>query len=175
MGASLPKVASPASTQQGEGIAIGIGLIKQFEGLELNAYPDPLTGGIPITIGYGSTRKKDGTSWKLSDRITQAEADELLLWQLENEFLPALQKLPDWRMMSPGQQGALISFAWNLGSGFFEADGFATISRALRQRNWNEIPRALSLYINPGSSVEVGLRRRRQAEAAAWNGVVLGE
>jgi lysozyme len=28
-------------------------LIKEFEGCRLNAYPDPLSGGLPITIGWG--------------------------------------------------------------------------------------------------------------------------
>ncbi|NET70362.1 MAG: hypothetical protein F6K62_04930 [Sphaerospermopsis sp. SIO1G2] len=37
----------------------GVVLIKEFEGLYLQAYPDPLSGGKPITIGWGSTRKKD--------------------------------------------------------------------------------------------------------------------
>ncbi|MEE4411931.1 lysozyme, partial [Serratia sp. C2(2)] len=30
-------------------------LIKRFEGLSLQAYPDPATGGKPWTIGYGHT------------------------------------------------------------------------------------------------------------------------
>ena len=36
--------------------AAGVALIKEFEGLHLSAYPDPKSGGLPITIGYGSTR-----------------------------------------------------------------------------------------------------------------------
>ena len=33
----------------------GSALIREFEGLELTAYPDPGTGGEPYTIGYGHT------------------------------------------------------------------------------------------------------------------------
>lgn len=33
----------------------GINLIKQFEGCKLDAYYDPGTSGLPITIGYGNT------------------------------------------------------------------------------------------------------------------------
>lgn len=43
----------------------GVELIKKFEGLSLDAYPDPKTGGKPITIGWGSTRKRDGSPFKL--------------------------------------------------------------------------------------------------------------
>ena len=32
----------------------GLELIKQWEGLELEAYPDPATNSLPITIGYGA-------------------------------------------------------------------------------------------------------------------------
>jgi GH24 family phage-related lysozyme (muramidase) len=33
---------------------------------------------------------------------------------------------------------------------------------------WKNIPDALMLYVNPGSSVEAGLRRRRSAEGKMW-------
>jgi lysozyme len=32
-----------------------VDFVSQHEGLRLNAYPDPATGGDPWTIGYGST------------------------------------------------------------------------------------------------------------------------
>jgi lysozyme len=75
---------------------MGIKLIKEFEGCHLNAYPDPLTGGLPITIGWGSTRNKNGQPFQMGDSITQAEADELLISQCKNQFLPALRKIPHW-------------------------------------------------------------------------------
>jgi hypothetical protein len=66
---------------------MGIKLIKEFEGCHLKAYPDPLSGGLPITIGWGSTRKKDGSAFKLGDQITQQEADDLLISQCKNTTL----------------------------------------------------------------------------------------
>jgi len=50
---------------------VGINLIKEFEGCHLNAYPDPLTKGPPITIGWGSTKDFDGTPFKIGRVITQ--------------------------------------------------------------------------------------------------------
>jgi GH24 family phage-related lysozyme (muramidase) len=146
----------------------GIELIKTFEGVRLEAYPDPKTGGLPITIGWGSTRKKDGSPFQLGERITQQEAEDLLMWQLEREFLPPLRRIPGWQQLNEQQQGAILSFAYNLGANFYNASGFETISRVLRERDWKDIERALALYRNPGTNVEEGLLRRRLSEAEVF-------
>lgn len=143
----------------------GVNLIKEFEGFFENAYPDPLTGNKPITIGWGSTRKKDGSEWRLGDKITREEAQELLIMQLENNYLPPLEKIPVWPELNINQRGALLSFAYNLGPNFYGASNFQTITRVLRDKKWDEIEAAFLKYVNPGSRVEAGLRRRRQAEA----------
>jgi hypothetical protein len=58
--ASAPAAAAPVTG--GDDVPMmGIKLIKEFEGCHLKAYPDPLSGGLPITIGWGTTRKKDGS------------------------------------------------------------------------------------------------------------------
>lgn len=146
----------------------GIELIKAWEGCELSAYSDPLTGGTPYTIGYGCTRKRDGSPWKIGDRITQQEATDLLLWQVEHEFLPELRKIPGWEELSDNRKGALLSFAWNLGAKFYGHPNFQTISKMLKDENYGNMRGALMLYVNPGSNVEQGLRRRRSAEADVW-------
>ena len=147
---------------------MGIKLIKEFEGCHLSAYPDPLTGGLPITIGWGSTRDKNGKPFQMGDKITQAEADELLISQCKNQFIPALQKIPHWNEMSDGKRGALLSFAYNLGAGFYGGDNFNTITKRLKNKEWDLVPDALYLYRNPGSNVEAGLARRRKAEGESW-------
>ena len=146
----------------------GIKLIKEFEGCHLKAYPDPLSGKLPITIGWGSTRRKNGSPFKLGDTITQKEADELLIAQCESQFLPALSKIPYWREMSDGMRGAILSFSYNLGSNFYNSEGFNTITRVLKNKEWGKVPDALILYVNPGSNVEKGLLRRRTAESKLW-------
>lgn len=148
---------------------VGIKLIKEFEGCHLKAYPDPLSGNLPITIGWGSTRKKDGSLFKLGDTITQQEADELLYFQLRHEFLPSLSKIPYWNEMNDNQRGALLSFAYNLGSGFYGSGNFNTITSRLKNKEWDKVPDALYLYRNPGSNVEAGLARRRKAEGKLWS------
>jgi lysozyme len=159
---------SGATAAPGDVPASGLKLIKEFEGCHLSAYPDPLSGNLPITIGWGSTRKKNGSPFKMGDKITQAEADELLISQCKSQFIPALTKIPHWNEMSDGKRGALLSFAYNLGAGFYGGSNFNTITKRLKNKEWDLVPDALFLYRNPGSNVEAGLARRRKAEGEAW-------
>jgi GH24 family phage-related lysozyme (muramidase) len=144
-------------------------IIKRFEGCHLKAYPDPLSGGKPYTIGWGSTKKKDGSPFSLGEQIAQDEADSLLQYHLLTAYLPALGTIPHFADMSEEQVGALLSFSYNLGARFYGSDGFETISRRLRNKEWDLISEALLLYRNPGSNVEEGLKRRRIAEGALWS------
>ena len=153
-----------------EGLPIpGVDLIKEFEGCKLKAYYDPLTGGLPITIGWGSTRRKDGTRFMIGNTITQDEADDLLYYQLRREFLPPLKNIPYWGEMNENQQGTLLSFAYNLGARFYGSSGFDTITRVLKNKEWDKVPDALYLYHNPGTEVVDGLKRRRVAEGKLWS------
>lgn len=145
-----------------------IKLIKDFEGLKLEAYPDPLTGNQPWTIGYGSTRYLDGSPVKRGDKITEKTAEILLEAEVEKISKRLSLTIPFWDDMDELMQDALISFAYNLGSGFYNSFGFNTISKVLREKRWNEVPRVLELYRNPGTNVEEGLLRRRRAEGNLW-------
>ena len=146
----------------------GVMLIKEFEDCVLHAYNDPHTGGLPITIGWGSTKDMNGKPFKLGDKLTQSQADSLFYYQLTKEYLPPLQKIPHWNEMNENQQGALLSFAYNLGAGFYGSSNFNTITRVLKSKEWDKVPETLKLYRNPGSKVEKGLLRRRTAEGELW-------
>ena len=135
----------------------------------MQAYPDPLSGNLPITIGWGSTKDLNGKPFKLGQKITQKVADDLLISQIKNEFLPTLSKIPYWNEMSDGKRGALLSFAYNLGVGFYGSGNFSSITARLKNKEWDKVPDALYLYRNPGSNVEAGLARRRKAEGKLWN------
>lgn len=142
-----------------------LSIIKEFEGLELKAYRCPAN---VWTIGYGSTRI-NGRAVRNGDRLnSEAEANTLLISQLEKEFIPKLEVLPGWVEMTDNQRSALISFAWNLGAHFYGSNGFATITNVLRQQHWHLVPGALMLYVKAGNRTLPGLVRRRQAEADLW-------
>jgi GH24 family phage-related lysozyme (muramidase) len=143
-------------------------LIKEFEGCHLTAYPDPLSGGDPWTIGYGTTRYPGGRRVSRGDKITVIEADMFVRTEIDQIAKKLGETVPHWSAMTDGQQSALISFSYNLGSGFYGSAGFETISKRLREQDWNAVPAALELYRNPGTNVEAGLLRRRRAEGELW-------
>jgi lysozyme len=143
-------------------------IIKEFEGFSSKAYYDPHTGALPITIAYGSTRKMNGTPFYIGETITREEGEKLLIYQLNKEFIPSLQRIPYWNEMTDEMKSALLSFIYNLGAGFYNSEGFNTITRVLKNKEWSKVPDALILYINPDSNVEKGLLRRRTAESKLW-------
>ncbi|WP_207714171.1 hypothetical protein [Scytonema sp. UIC 10036] len=125
---------------------------------------------------WGSTIKEDGSKWQLGDRITQERADKLLISQLGARYMRDLeQSVPFWEQMNEYQKGALLSFGYNLGSKFMTEGDFDSIRRILKNKQWEELPEILSLYRNPGTHVELGLKRRRYAEGLVWLGVSVEE
>jgi|694.fasta_scaffold76303_3 GH24 family phage-related lysozyme (muramidase) len=154
-----------------------IRLIEEFEGCHelrptdelVHAYPDPLTKAEPYTIGWGTTVYPDGRRVKLGDSITKEDADKFFVTTLQQKYWePISSKIPHWDELSDPMRSALCSFAYNLGADFYGASGFDTISTCLREKRWGDVPDALMLYVNPGSNVEKGLRRRRDAEGDLW-------
>jgi len=149
-------------------LAAALKLIKEFEGCHLDAYKCP--AGV-WTIGWGNTRYGDGRTVKQGDKINAIEADMLLRQEVDRIAAKLRDTVPFWKEMADHQKCALISFAYNLGSGFYGAPGFETISKRLREKDWPAVPAALLLYRNPGSSFEAGLKRRREAEGKLWAGI----
>jgi GH24 family phage-related lysozyme (muramidase) len=127
----------------------GLNLIKQFEGLKLTAYIDPV--GI-WSIGYGHTKGvKEGCS------ITQEQAERYLKEDLAaaEEAVSAYHHVYHWNQ---NEFDALVSFAYNLGAG-----GIRQVTDA-GSRDKETIAQKMRLYYNAGGKKLEGLVRRRQAE-----------
>lgn len=144
-------------------------MIRYFEGFSSIAYVDPLSGGEPITIGYGTTQYPDGRRVRMGDTVTREQAESYLRWYADRCEEVQRSRIPTWGFMSPHQQAAILGFAFNLGANFFGSHGFATLTRNLRESDWSAVPETLLLYRNPGSNVEAGLRRRREAEGSLFS------
>jgi GH24 family phage-related lysozyme (muramidase) len=143
-------------------------IIAEFEGFRATPYKCP--AGV-WTIGFGSTYYSDGTIVTPQDTpISRFGAVKLLESHIDNAVVPALERtIPTWGLMNGNQKAAIISFAYNLGAHFYGSPGFNTITKALSTKdNWKQVPSALMLYVNPGSSFEAGLKRRRKAEGDLW-------
>lgn len=171
-----PNPSPPQELPLGKIPRSGIELIKKFEGFaealpdgRARAYADPLRGWEVPTIGYGTTRYPNGVKVKEGDVITQRQAEEYLIDHVDESCRRALEKIPTWSRMTSSQRGALYSFAYNLGSGFYGAYNFESITRVCDSPDqWNDhrwVAAQFVKYRNPGTSVEEGLRRRRLAEA----------
>lgn len=159
--------ARPAPQPAADPYLAAVRLIAEFEGFRTQAYPDPASGGAPWTIGYGFTSLQ-GQPVRPDQTISRSEADRLLHEGVQNDAGFLSQRIPHWAEMASQQQCALLSFAWNLGRNFYGAEGFDTISRRLREKDWGQVPAALCLYSMPGTPVHAGLLRRRQAEGDLW-------
>jgi len=132
----------------------GLQLIKEFEGLRLDAYICP--AGV-WTVGYGST----GDHVYPGQVITEPEAEELLrkdLWRFEDCVSSRVAV-----GLTDNEYAALVSFAFNCGCGALQE------STLLRRLNAGEPkPRVFSeelpKWVRGGGQVLPGLVRRRQAE-----------
>lgn len=96
-----------------------IELIKQYEGLRLDAYPDPATKNDPIkkgkpwTIGFGTTIYPNGILVKSGDKITEKQSIEYLINDI-NHKAKLVEKLIKSKV-NENQFGALVSFTYNEG------------------------------------------------------------
>jgi lysozyme len=134
-------------------------LIKRFEGCRLEAYLCP--AGVP-TIGWGST-KRFGKPVVMGSRITQKEADDLLVAQTTG-FLQGLKPLITVPL-SAKQYAALLSFTYNVGLGAFTS---ATMRQHIQGGKYLEAAQQFDRWIFANGKVLQGLVKRRQAEKALF-------
>ena len=130
----------------------------------LNAYADPAHGWRVPTIGIGTITYPNGAKVRKGDTITEEQAYIFARDFIEKRLIPNLSKIPSWGIMSTNQKASLISFGYNLGA-FYGANGFNTISRALREQRWKDVPNAILLYDKAGGRALPGLTKRRKDEA----------
>lgn len=137
----------------------GLELIKRHEGLRLEAYPDPGSGGEPWTIGYGHT----GTDVAPGLMIDEAEATRLL-----RSDVGAAEQCIDEAVeveITQHQFDALVSFVFNLGCRAFMG---STLLKLLNQGNHAAAMGQFSRWDRAGGRVMAGLTKRRHDEAALF-------
>jgi len=87
--------------------------VERDEGCRLIAYPDPLSGADPWTIGYGATGPsiKQGTVW------TQEQADTDLANRLNVLCGNLDNRIGWWRNLDAIRAAVLVNMSYNLGIG----------------------------------------------------------
>lgn len=130
----------------------GLNLIKQFEGLRLEAYKCP--AGV-WTVGYGST-----SGVRQGMVITASQAEERLRRDVQSAELMLNSVGVNF---AQSQFDALCSWIFNLGCGSF---GKSTLRRFIIEDKGDlDITDQLVKWHNAGGRPLVGLKRRRIAEA----------
>lgn len=141
-----------------------IDLIKEFEGFRAKAYPDPATGGEPITIGYGTTARAGvGVKPYLGMVITQDDAERYLQLAVQKfaAQVEAMIRVP----VSENQFGAIVSLAYNIGTGALSS---STVLKRLNAGDYAGAADAILMWDKAGGKVMKGLQRRRNAERALF-------
>src|ERR1700753_77964 len=117
--------------------------LKREESWRLTAYPDPLSGGEPWTIGYGSTGNGigPGTVW------TQAQADAALEGRCTH-LVGHLDSALPWygTAINTARQAVLLDMAYNLGFGgllsfhntltFIQQGAYDAAANSMRASRW---------------------------------------
>ena len=140
----------------GKPMSIALAHLKVWEGCRLQVYT--CAGGVQ-TIGYGCTAK----AMVAKKQISQAEAD----LQLKKDIVRAQYvvvssvKVP----LTAGQEAALISFVFNVGSKNFKS---STLLKKLNAGDYASVPGQLRRWKYAGGKVCQGLINRREAEIKLW-------
>jgi len=134
-----------------------IDLVKEFEGLRLASYLDPVS---VVTIGYGYTNRAGfGPGVEIGDVWTEQQAEEMLAIGLDvfgKKIRPNMIRTP-----TGNQYGAMLSLAYNIGTGAFRK---STCLKRFNAGDMEGAAEALTWFNKAGGKVLNGLVRRRAAE-----------
>lgn len=135
----------------------GIDLIKQFEGLRLEAYLCP--AGVP-TVGWGSTK-----GVKLGQKITKDQAEKMLMdeYLLCESQVAKLITVP----LKQHQLDALVSFVYNLGQGKLLG---STLRKKLNTGDYKGAAIEFDKWVFANGKKLQGLVNRRAAERKMFEG-----
>jgi lysozyme len=133
---------------------------KIAEGLELVAYEDPVNeDGLPVTVGFGSTKDLDGYPWRLGTKISEQTALQCLKRDVSEAF-QGLDRIPHWDELNAHQQAAIADLNFNEGYQYGDGD-HDSLDLALKLGSYARLGVILQLYDNTD---DLGLSRRRYAE-----------
>jgi len=141
----------------------GIQLIKDFEGLRLNAYK--CSAGVS-TIGYGSTFYPDKSNVKMGDVLRDKEEAEVLLINTLVDYDIYVSKYTKSVKLTQYQFDALVCFAFNVGLGNLSKS--TLLKLVLSNPNDSNISLEFLKWNKAAGKILNGLTKRRQKEAELY-------
>jgi lysozyme len=140
--------------------AAGLAMLKHFEGFRPAVYKDAM--GFP-TIGWGH-RLLNPQSFP--DGITPEFAETILAIDVRDaeQAVERMVTVP----LTQGQFDALVDFVFNLGAMKL---GASTLLKQLNLGHYDRAADELLRWDHAGAVELEGLKRRREAEVAMWNGL----
>lgn len=131
--------------------AVGINLIKRWEGFRSKAYLCPAN---VWTIGYGHTKTA-----KQGQVISELQAKSLLIRDLA-EYEQAVNEMVIVPL-TQNQFDALVSFTFNVGTGAFSR---STLLKVLNRGEYEKVASQFGRWVNGGGRKLPGLVNRRKEE-----------
>lgn len=141
----------------------GIELLKEFEGLRLNAYK--CSAGVS-TIGYGSTYYPDKSNVKMGDVLRDKLEAEVLLINTLVDYDIYVSKYTKSVKLTQYQFDALVCFAFNVGLGNLSKS--TLLKMVLANPNDPKITPEFAKWNKAGGKVLQGLTKRRAKEAQLY-------
>ncbi len=138
-------------------------MIRQFEGCVLKAYPDPISGNQPWTIGYGTT-VVNGKSVMSGMVCLQAQAEA---W-MEADAAIRAAKIDSWltKPVNDNQMCAMVSLAYNIGlGGLYHSQLLSNLNAGMGIKLCAE---DFMHFIHAGGRIVTALIGRRKAEMALF-------
>jgi lysozyme len=137
----------------------GLELLKRSEGFRSRIYKD--VNGFP-TIGYGHRLLHLDS---FPDGICAEQAGEILVNDVHvaEEAVERLVKVE----LTQGQFDALVDFCFNLGAGRLAS---STLLKVLNGKRYEDAAKQLLCWDLADGKENAGLKARREAEFALWNG-----
>lgn len=128
--------------------------IKKSEALRLTAYKHK---NDPWTIGWGHTRTA-----RPGMVISKEQAERLLAQDMETAYSAVFFAYPN---LNVNRQAALISFSFNVGTGWlYGTNTKKALDKGLQTGDWESFTTWFSKWIEKGSIFEKGLIERRAEE-----------
>jgi len=133
----------------------GLKLTEMFEGLRLDAYPDPVSGGEPWTIGYGHTgpEVRKGVVW------TKVHCEDALRADIQR-FSDHVNSVVHVEL-TQGEFDALVDFAFNCGTRNLDS---STLLKMVNAGEFQQAAQQFERWDHACGRVVAGLLKRRIAE-----------